>query len=771
MNIKYYDKSKGMISEITANGIIVPFYENTGPSFYYKEGEENIAIELSEANGIFKGEKAGIEYSMEHIICDDTLALKISVKNNSDKEFMPDAIGLKLGINSYMTEYPHWNDKFFPCYLRCEKTHFTGYFMSPLEKVVAITCAEPIAAWELDYNTFTDEENCHFGHRIFTGNLLLTVNDKLPERHPDNLKGLKPGEEIIRTVNIMPFDNIKDYKKLVSEKFDIPMLEFEKYTLAKGERAKLTVFGSDNYSVTVKTPDGKTVNESEFTVEEYGVYTATVTTSTGKICEAKVYCRHDYGWYLKAARKNAVYKPQKASTHTESWYGHFSAFLAKKHYPDEILDKLAKENFDEIMPYMYDFENGDAIVIPWRVQNVALLISLLVDLYESDTDNNGIYLDYANNMAEDLLRRQTEDGAYRNNQTHYTSVIYVAKSMLELALCEKEASLKNDKYKERYEKHYNSVKRAVDDLALLKERIGTEGEHTLEDGMITCSALQLGFFALTLENEEDRKPYIEAAEYLMKVHKCLEELETPDCRTKGATLRFWEAQYDVMIRGNMMNTPHGWTSWKNYATYYLYLLTGKEEYLIDIINTMGACLQMMDENENLHWAFIKDPYRKVNVLVPDLDKPLTDGYKSTPPDAMKAYRGKHIIKTIGEEYIDMISGWYRVEEQKITGGYQLCPLYHKDYEMKVDNQGGACDNDVHEHFKCLEETLLKKVFIIVNDEVKGFNCSAEEIDGTVYVTPFGECEYIHINSDRDISVNIGGKVIGHKKGMEMVKII
>ena len=34
----------------------------------------------------------------------------------------------------------------------------------------------------------------------------------------------------------------------------------------------------------------------------------------------------------------------------------------------------------------------------------------------------------------------------------------------------------------------------------------------------------------------------------------------------------------------------------------------------------------------------------------------------------------------------------------------------------VDTQGGCCDNDIHEHFKCLEETVLGKIFVNVYDD-------------------------------------------------------
>ena len=257
----------------------------------------------------------------------------------------------------------------------------------------------------------------------------------------------------------------------------------------------------------------------------------------------------------------------------------------------------------------------------------------------------------------------------------------------------------------------------------------------------------------------------------MSVHKCLEELVTPDARMRGATLRFWEAQYDVMIRGNMMNTPHGWTSWKNYATYYLYLLTGKEEYLRDTFDTMGACLQMVTEEGDLRWAFIKDPWRRVKVLTPDTNSPVSESYNSDPADIEKAYRGKHIMATIGEEYVDMISGWYRVAEEKMTGGYQRCPLYIGDGEINVDNQGGACDNDVHEHFKCLEETLLKKAFVIVDKEgARGYNCKVSLSDGNLEIEPLGECELVHINTDRALSVKVGEKSFSAEVGMNFYKI-
>ena len=59
-------------------------------------------------------------------------------------------------------------------------------------------------------------------------------------------------------------------------------------------------------------------------------------------------------------------------------------------------------------------------------------------------------------------------------------------------------------WKERYVRHKESAERAIDDLLLRLDNIQTEGDMTFEDGMITCSALQLALRAL-LEGDSARR--------------------------------------------------------------------------------------------------------------------------------------------------------------------------------------------------------------------------------------------------------------------------
>ena len=77
----------------------------------------------------------------------------------------------------------------------------------------------------------------------------------------------------------------------------------------------------------------------------------------------------------------------------------------------------------------------------------------------------------------------------------------------------------------------------------------------------------------------------------------------------GASLRYWEAQYDILSFPDMMNSPHGWSAWRIYGLRNLYLLTGEYSYLQQMVNAIGTCIQLFDPpTARLNWAFVCDPY-------------------------------------------------------------------------------------------------------------------------------------------------------------------
>jgi prepilin-type N-terminal cleavage/methylation domain-containing protein len=276
----------------------------------------------------------------------------------------------------------------------------------------------------------------------------------------------------------------------------------------------------------------------------------------------------------------------------------------------------------------------------------------------------------------------------------------------------------------------------MEDLVLRMDDLDTEGELTFEDGMISCAAAQLGMFALLQDDAVARARYADAAGAMLRRHRCLEQRLVPDARMSGATLRFWEAQYDVLLFPNMLNSPHGWTSWKTYATWYLYLLTGEESLLAETMNTLGACMQMLDaETGILRWAFVPDPYilgdqfgershyepdgKKSRVFLEDPDR----------PGSRESAR-----RVIGEQYVGMVSDRYA---------------------------GWCCDNDVHEHFKCLEEVALTSAYVVERPDgsLAAWNCRVSRQGEVLLVVPAEDVvSSVHLNLPlrREVEVAFAG---------------
>ena len=223
----------------------------------------------------------------------------------------------------------------------------------------------------------------------------------------------------------------------------------------------------------------------------------------------------------------------------------------------------------------------------------------------------------------------------------------------------------------------------------------TEGQITYEDGMISCSALQLGELALRSKDVRDRRRYTGAMLKLLDGHDCLTQLRVPDGRRRGGTLRFWEAQYDVLMLPNMISSPHGWSAWRAYATYYAFLLTGEERWLRETFDAASAFASLIDyESGALNWAFVVDPYvQAIQVYEPDPDHTADDDTYGNPHPEL--YPNREII--VGEQYVPMIADWQTIV---------------------------SSDNDVHECFKFIAEAVLCNAFLIERPDgtFGAYNC-------------------------------------------------
>ena len=690
----------------------IPFRNDEYGKNFYIEDDDGIVI-LPYKVGEYTAE--GIDFYISEKIERNILKITISIKSNSTIKLK--RLGMRLGIDTYMDKYPDWNNKYFPSALRCEKQGFWSCFMSPLGKIISVCSPSEIVSWKNEYS------DCDFdivGHRIYTSSIEFINTYPQPERHQISRKELNI-EPIKIDLYFKECNSEEEMYSFIEKYSGIRVPNVNRFTLQKGESLYID---DKNYSGELK--DGLNI------------------VSESNMAETTVFVRKDWFYYLDCARKSAEICQQKPGTHCESWYGYFSRVLYATVIKNEEYTKSLCNEFDAFFEELTEIKSSKVIMREEtdrdRLQNISAMLSLLADFYE--LTNNIEYLEKANDLAECLIDMQLDDGSYRNKGTHYTCVIYPAKSMIELALAEKGAGLTY-----RYDIHFKSAYRAIKNLEELLDNIGTEGQMTFEDGMISCASLQLGYLALLLPDGEEREALTKAAELILKKHRCLEQQFLPDCRIRGCTARFWEARYDLNFFSNMINAPHGWTSWKNYATYYLYLLTGKLEYLRDTMDTLGACMQCVDSEGTLNWGYVVDPC----IVGQNLKKGSLKGNIQTEETV------------VGEVYLPMISSWWRQEKGALIMQY----LEPWDKPERWDkNYGGSCDNDVHEHFKCLMETVFGKAFVHeTHNGFETYNCY--EKNGKFICEDNYLKEWV-VYSSSNCSMVLNGKEVAIVKGINVI---
>ena len=680
--------------------------EYAGPAF---EGVQ-LSIEDKEQL-IFSGKKENLKYSVQYKNENGKFLVIAAIENKGSTVHSPKYKRLILGLDTYMDKYPDWNYRFFPTMLRSEKTHFIAYAMSPLGRVLAFSSPDPLASWNYEYHNnqgnYKHYENAfHTGHRIYTVSLDLIHCLPLPERHPQYLNSIKPGEKVSFKLYMKELSDLNELNEFYSETTNAPAVNLDLYTVAANDNIKGTVISDSDLEITVFGPQNlvKTIEAQKVEDGLYsfnfnadrgvGEYKIVVKNHQEKVSEAMAFCRNPWSWYLNQARSEALLCKPTSTPHAECFYPFYSYFLARKHLPNQKFDNKAEDIFQKLFFELFDPETKEMRNNKSRIQNAATMIGILTDRYQVTDDIQD--MENAAGLVEVIIRGQGEDGAYyrirnNNDRRHYTSVIYIAKSIMEYLVSARDLADKYPEWKKKYNRHLLSVNRALDDLARRGDDVKTEGEMTFEDGMISCSATQLALGALRTTNEVKKEKYKKASLLLTDKHRCLTLLKIPDSRMRGGTLRFWETQYTVTLMHGMMNTPCGWSAWKTYGIWYQYLLTGNEDFLKLTVNALGSFMQLVDhQSGKLRFSFAPDPYIETMQF---LETPIGSGKTALQP----------IIT--GEQYIDMMSYWHRFP--------------HPTYRQKW-----GIDNFVHEVFKCMEEIILTNAYVVeqADGSFNTYNC-------------------------------------------------
>ena len=688
----------------------VPFFradgQFMGPSFYAVwDGKTQTAEWVPDGYRSYRAVIDHVECRLTYKAWKGQPALEVTLINQGHVPFQPEKAGLRLGIDTYMEKYPDWFGKYFPTLMRCEQTHFYGYLQTPAGHTLGIVSPQPVASWSVEYNLGYQDPAPHWfmGHRIESLNLDLMNALPLPDRHPQNLWMLEQGESKTWIIALVDIDRPEEFEENVHRLAGVPVLRMPQTTCRPDEEISFDVLSAEA-AVTVCDDQGRElplqkviwaddVQRITCTLPQVGLYTVRAVEGD-KVAEGVLSAHASWQWTLEQARANAWQYHQKATSHIESWYGFYSAFEAARLFPEKELDHKLRSRFDYLFNLLHDTVKMEPKYHASRIQNTSGTINLLVYKYAAYRDVED--LKKAARLADWLIKTwQREDGAYVNHNTVYTSVIYVAKNILELALMEEELGKQDPVWKEAADRHYASAKRAIDQLVSAQGDFETEGELTFEDGMVSCSALQIGMLGLMQADKSSRERYTKAMLQILNSHDCLTQLRVPDARRRGGTMRYWEAQYDVQMLPNMFNSPHGWSGWRAYATYYAYLLTGDEQWLLQSYNAMGAFSNLIDyKTGNLRWAFVVDPYLEVRQTC-SADTHVTADSLSFGNPHPDLYDTRTFV--IGEQYVNMISDWQGVNTQ---------------------------DNDVHEVFKFLSEAMLTNAFVVerADGSVVGYNC-------------------------------------------------
>lgn len=667
----------------------------------------------------FAGSAGDAEYSLAYRDDGGRLTIEAGLCNRGQQPLTAQPhVRLTLGIDQEMKEPRTYFEKFFPTLLRCEATHFWGYFQNPNGQVLAIGSPDPIASWAHGY--------MGLGHRIATSHLDVLHALPLPARHPQALTALAPGASKTWRFVLQPVESLAEVPAKVAAICGAPALGLDRTTVAPGETVELTVHHNGgaqptltmvdatgkSWPLTAPQEDAKALRYAFAAPDVAGLCTIQAVAGD-KRSEALLYVRKPWGWYLQQARAEALRMQQKAQKHREGWLGFFSAYWAQVYFPDAARFAETEKKFQTFFAEMVDPATGHFYKTkptwPDRPQNSSWMLGLLVARYAATRD--AAHLKRASDWADDFIRRfQQPDGAFTHGKNSYGALTLGSKFLMELALYEREQVASDPAWRERCDRHLQSVERAIANLDKVKDLGHTEGEATYEDSQAGSAWSLLALHALTAGDSSLRARYLAGSREVQGRHECLTQSLVPDGRMRGGTLRWWESQYDILTTPNMMNSPHGWTMRSQFGALYLYLLTGEERFLNLASNAMGACAQAIDQKTGtLRWAFVPDPYIEAQHFVPDPEKP---------------GQGKRVSEVIGEQWLPMISDWWRVPKGQVVNGPST-------------STGWSCDNDVHEHFRVLTEQFVPNAFVLerADGTLQAWNCRIEQKGERIEITP------------------------------------
>ncbi len=127
--------------------------------------------------------------------------------------------------------------------------------MSPKQTIFGFTTAEPVASYAINY-IYEGWLKWKWGHQIRTASLDMLHCLPLPERHPQNLTELAPGETKCWHIHMGQIQSLPDVKSKLSEWAAVPMIECDRYTITSKESISVRGYSTDSISIAIKKGPG-----------------------------------------------------------------------------------------------------------------------------------------------------------------------------------------------------------------------------------------------------------------------------------------------------------------------------------------------------------------------------------------------------------------------------------------------------------------------------------------------------------------------------------
>lgn len=466
------------------------------------------------------------------------------------------------------------------------------YLTKPNGNNLLIAVLEGLGGWKMDYSPYS------FGHYFL--NLKLLVNY-------DRAYNQEVKEQYLKFV-VLPADNFGCAMEKLSELYGCPFLDYTVSGGKLGEQITLLPFGAPDSLIEVY--DGKETYlpyNSTYTLKNEGETTLIPVKNDKKGAPVSVFAYKDlislYKMSMDTVDLDVVKKYTDGNLcEHQCWVSAILRYLLNYKntltpgevlkYEEKVLYELniiTEQNIEKAVPRQTIWCKPHDGFLPYnvykskRVQELFFGITILLDAHKYFGDEK--YLTYLKGALDCFISYyQKEDGRieidWGNSRGDYTTVCAPMIPLVDAALYLEESdpafSLKCKNAADKMAEHL--YKRGFEFPTEGAE--SSEAEPEMEDGSISCTALNLLYYSKNLSFEEK---YVNKAKEILNMHNSW-VINAPICQMHKSTLRWWETQWEGDADGPAICAGHAWTIWRAEADYLYYSLTGDVSHLVKAQN-------------------------------------------------------------------------------------------------------------------------------------------------------------------------------------------